>query len=279
MPMHKHVAGSLEYYSFANLDAHGRVTCGVTSRAGGLSNGAFESLNLGMRTGDDYDAVVDNRAQLSLITSAFPDLLTFGQQVHGASVAVVTGDLIGSGAGDADAAIPDTDAMVTNIPDAPLVVLVADCCPVAFFDPVARAVGIAHAGWRGTAAGIVAETINNMTAEFGSDPADIIAGIGPSIGPCCYQVGEEVVDQLEAVYPHLVDRVFDRTRGEKPYFDLWQANRLIMNGAGLPDSNIETAGLCTVCHKDTFFSHRADGGNTGRFGALIMLHDRTRRVY
>ncbi len=277
--MIKHVAGSLEYYSFANLDAHGRVTCCVMSRAGGLSRGAFESLNLGMRTDDDYDAVVDNRAQLSLITSAFPDLLTFAQQVHGASVAVVTGDLIGSGAGDADTAIPDTDAMVTNIPDVPLVVLVADCCPVAFFDPVAGAVGIAHAGWRGTAAGIAAETINKMTAEFGSDPADIIVGIGPSIGPCCYQVGEEVVDQLEVAYPDLADRVFDRTRGAKPYFDLWQANRMIIGGAGLQDSNIETAGLCTVCHQDTFFSHRADGGNTGRFGALIMLHDRTRRKY
>jgi YfiH family protein len=277
--MNKHTIESLEYYSFANLDAHGRVSCCVTSRAGGLSAGVFESLNLGMRTDDDYDAVVDNRAQLSLITNAFPDLLTFGSQVHGSNVAVVTGDLIGCGAGDADGAIPDTDALVTNIPDVPLVVLVADCCPVAFLDPVAGAVGIAHAGWRGTAAGIAAATIDTMTREFGSRPADIIAGVGPSIGPCCYEVGEEVVDQMAAAYPDLVGRVFDRTRGAKPYFNLWQANRSIVIGAGVPDSNIETAGICTVCHKDTFFSHRADGGTTGRFGALIMLHERTRRQF
>jgi YfiH family protein len=277
--MNKHAAGNLEYYSFANLDAHQQVTCCVTSRAGGLSAGAFASLNLGLRTDDEYDAVVDNRAQLSLITNAFPDLLTFGCQVHGSNVSVVTGDLIGSGAGDHDSAIADTDAMVTNIPDVPLVVLVADCCPVAFFDPVGGAIGIAHAGWRGTVAGIAAAAINTMTAEFGTNPADIIAGIGPSIGPCCYQVGEEVVGRFRAEYADLNDLVFDRTRGKKPYFDLWHANRLILNGAGVQDSNIETAGLCTVCHKETFFSHRADSGNTGRFGALIMLHDRTGRQF
>jgi YfiH family protein len=278
--MQQNNAGPLEFFTYDVFSRFEDVSCVVTTRAGGLSEGCYESLNLGLRCGDDPPVVIDNRAQLSLLTGAFPDLPTFGKQVHGNRVAVVTGDLIGSGASDADTAIPDTDAMITDIPDVPLVVLVADCCSVSLYDPVHRAIGTAHAGWRGTVAGIAAATVDKMRGEFGSDPADLLAGIGPSIGVCCYEVGDEVVDRLRDSYPDLVEQLLTTPAGAtRPHFDLWNANRLMLSRAGVPDPKIETAGVCTSCRTDLFYSHRAEHGRTGRFGCLIMLHDRTRRVY
>ena len=276
--MNSHTVGPLQYFTFNILDKFKDVTCCTTTRVGGVSTGPFASLNLGMRSGDDAAAVRDNRAQLSLMTNAFPDLLTLGRQVHSNNVAVVTGSTIGSGAIDPDTAFPDTDAMVTNIPDVPLVVLVADCCSISLYDPVNNAIALAHAGWRGTGAGIAAAAVSKMTGEFGSSPADLVAGIGPSIGPCCYEVGKEVLERFKKTYPDLVDEVFDLS-DDKYKFDLQKSNRLILTTAGVPDDRIETAGLCTSCRTDLFYSHRAENGNTGRFGALIMLHDRTHRIY
>jgi len=276
--MNSHTIGQLQYFTFDIFENYKNVSCCTTTRLGGVSTGPFESLNLGMRSGDDTRAVRDNRAQLSLMTNAFPDLLTFGRQVHGDNVAVVTGATIGSGATETETSITDTDAMVTNIPDVPLVVLVADCCSVSLYDPVNNAIALAHAGWRGTAAGIAAATVAKMTAEYGSKPADVVAGIGPSIGKCCYEVGKEVYDQFGKTFPNLVDEVFVAD-GDKYKLDLQKSNRLILETAGVSDHNIENAGLCTSCNTDLFYSHRAESGNTGRFGALLMLHDRTHRIY
>lgn len=275
--MQVHNTGSIQFLTFDALSRFQGVTCAVTTRTGGVSEGIFESLNLGMRCGDDPGAVVENRAQLSLVTGAFPDLLTFGRQVHGSGVAVVDGDAIGSGAADADGAIPDTDAMVTDIPDVPLVVLVADCCAVSLYDPVRNAIGLAHAGWRGTVEGIAAATVDKLHTAFGCNPADLVAGIGPAIGPCCYEVGDEVVDRLRELYPAFADRVVSAPAGR--HFDLWETNRLMLIAAGVRADRIEKAGMCTSCRTDLFYSHRAERGRTGRFGCLIMLHDRTRRSY
>jgi YfiH family protein len=269
---------ALRYQTFGNLDDHRDITCCTTTRLGGVSSGVFASLNLGLRSGDDPAAVRDNRAQLSLITNAFPDLLTFAKQVHGNNVAVVTGSEIGSGATETDTAIPATDALVTNIPDVPLVVLVADCCPIGLYDPVRRVVAMVHAGWRGTAAGIAAAAVVKMTEEFGSDPADLCAGIGPCIGVCCYEVGKEVYERFQQAFPEIVDEVFIAHDG-RFRLDLALSNQSILETAGVAKNNIETAALCTSCNTELFFSHRAEKGKTGRFGALIMLHDRTKRVY
>jgi len=240
--------------------------------------GPFATLNLGMRCGDDPEAVRDNRAQLSLLTNAFPDLLTFGQQVHGNNVSVVAGAEIGSGADATDTAIPATDAMVTNIPDVPLVVLVADCCSVSLYDPVNDIIALVHAGWRGTAAGVAGAAVSKMIGEFGSNPADLAAGIGPSIGSCCYEVGKDVFESFAKNYPDTAGEVFV-AYGDGYKLDLQESNRRILAMAGVPEERIETAGLCTSCNTDLFYSHRAEQGNTGRFGAVMILHDRTHRIY
>jgi YfiH family protein len=285
--MNKHRFGPLEFYSYDAFADHDAVSCVVTTRVGGLSTGEFAMFNLGLSCGDDPGAVIDNRAQLGSLTGAFPDLLTFGRQVHGTRIAVVTGDLIGSGAFDREASIPDTDAMITDIPDVPLVVLVADCASVSLYDPVRGAIGLAHAGWRGTAAGIAGATVAKMTEAFGSDPADMIAGIGPSIGPCCYEVGRDVIDRfsddLADIAPIVLGGTAVGAAGhsdvDKAQLDLWQANQLQLVATGIPEGRVEVAGLCTSCHTEMFYSHRAENGRTGRFAALVMLHNRSRRAY
>jgi YfiH family protein len=273
--MKKHIVGPIEFFTYDSFSQQGGVSCVTTTRAGGLSTAPFESFNLGLRCEDDEDAVIDNRAQLSLVTRAFPDLLTFGRQVHGAGVTVVTGELIGSGALDADSAIADTDGMVTDIPDVPLVVLVADCTALSLYDPIKEVIGVAHAGWRGTVAGIAAVTVKTMDEAFGTRPSDLIAGIGPSIGPCCYEVGGEVADRFRDDCP---GTVIEQGSGAA-HVDLWKANALQLSIAGVRQDRIEVAGLCTSCHRDEFYSHRAENGRTGRFASLIMLHDKTHRSY
>jgi YfiH family protein len=280
--MKKHVIGPIEFFTYDRFSRRDGVSCVTTTRAGGLSTGPFESFNLGLRCKDDEDTVIDNRAQLSLVTGAFPDLLTFGRQVHGSGVTVVTGELLGSGALDAESAIADTDGMVTDIPDIPLVVLVADCAALSLYDPVKGVIGVAHAGWRGTVAGIAVVMVETMKEAFGTRPSDLIAGIGPSIGPCCYEVGGDVVDGVHDRHPDIAGRVIiadERTAAPSARLDLWTANFLQLTAAGVREDRIEVAGLCTSCHRDVFYSHRAEDGRTGRFASLIMLHAKTHRSY
>lgn len=268
--MNKQSCNSLEFYSFANSREYPELTNISTTRIGGSSGGCFATLNLGLSTGDDPGTVGDNRGRLSLITGAPPEALTLAGQIHGTNIAVVT----------AAGVFSETDAMITNVPDVPLAILVADCTAVSLYDPLNRAVGIAHAGWRGTVAGIAAKTVVKMTEAFGSTPAELIAGIGPSIGPCCYEVGKEVIDRFTTVDPALADRVLiDHKAPDKKHLDLWLANSLGLQAAGLKKDNIEIANTCTACNTERFYSHRAEAGRTGRFAGLIMIHGETKRVY
>ena len=276
--MIKHVLNDLEFFSFESFGRFPEVTNVAVSRKGGSSGGEFAELNLSLNAGDDPDVVLDNRARLSFVTGASPDLLTLGGQVHGVNVAVVPDD--GIGGGGSGRFIPETDAMVTRAPDVPLVILAADCVAVSLYDPENGAAGIAHAGWKGTLGSIAARTVDKMKSEFGSDPASLHAGIGPSIGPCCYEVGEDVIGRFYAADRVTADEVLraGKQRGTAS-LDLWKANKLVLESAGVPPENIEVAGLCTACNPEDFYSHRAEGGNTGRFAGLLMIHGKTERVY
>jgi YfiH family protein len=271
-------------FMFDAFARHVEVTNVVTSRHRGVSPPPYHSLNLGVSTGDDRLNVDANRARLAPLTSSEPDALVLCGQVHSNHVAVV-------GFGDAGRRFDATDAVVTNVPDLPLVILVADCVPVSLYDPIKRVIGLAHAGWRGTVAGVAARTVERMMNEFDTDPTDLVAGIGPSIGPCCYEVGPEVADEFHARQPLVANHVllagevasageFDASVNEDRYrLDLWRANTLQLVTAGVFEANIGVAGICTACNTADFFSHRAEGGCTGRGGALMMLHERTKRSY
>ena len=186
------------------------------------------------------------------------------QQVHSTHVAVVTERDAGKGTLTLADAIPETDGMVTDCHRLPLLISYADCVPILLADTRTGAVGAVHGGWRGSVGKIVPHALNVMKEAFGTEPGDVVAGIGPSIGPCCYEVGQEVADRA-AEYPSCLT-----PHGPGHYMlDLWQLNTLELLEAGVPREQIYRADSCTSCHKDRFFSYRAEKGKTGRLYAVI----------
>jgi len=249
----------LVYYRFANLASYDEVFHGVFTRLGGVSNPPYHSLNAGHLVGDDHQAVEANH---DLICQALGiprrDIAT-AHQVHGSRVALVGPEARGR-------VIPATDALVTDVPGVALMLRFADCLPVLLYDPVRRAIGLAHAGWKGTIEGIAAKTALAMMEAYGSHPSDIIAGLGPCIGPCCYQVGSEVIELVKAKFNPWQGLL--RLQGDNSvHFDLWEANRRQLAELGVEE--IEMIELCTACRTDEFFSHRAEGGRTGRFAVVL----------
>jgi YfiH family protein len=242
----------------ADLDAY------VTTRDGGVSTGPYATLNLGLHVGDRAEHVLANRTRVAEALGASPADLVFGEQVHRRAVAVVTGADRGRDA------IPETDALVTAVPGIVLVVLVADCVPLVLFDPVARVVACVHAGWRGTVQNVTGAALTTM-ASLGSDPADVIAGIGPAVHPDRYQVGADVAEAAEAAFG---DRVAEVVRPDGPgrwTFDLWRANAIQLASAGVPDAQIHLTALGTG-PGTPFFSHRFEGP-CGRFAAVARMRD------
>jgi len=193
----------------------------------------------------------------------------FAVQVHGNSVAVVKQEDRGKGAFDRSSYLGDIDAMVTNLPGICLVTQAADCVPILFFDPINKVIGAAHAGWKGTISKIPSEVVKTMQSEYGSNPSDLIAGIGPSIGPCCYEVGGEVEYLVMSTFGTTDGLIVTNDEKENAIFDLWETNRRVLVEAGVKPENIELSGLCTRCQNNFFFSARA--GDKGRFGAGILL--------
>lgn len=251
-------AGLLLLLRSAALDAAG-VTHAFTTRIGGISAPPFDTLNLGRASGDAAGAVRENRRRaLGALGRDLSDHVE-ASQVHGAGAAVAA-------SGDRGRKIPGVDILLTRDPAVVLAMHYADCVPVLLADPGCRAVAVVHTGWRGTAAGAAAEAVRAMGRAFGSRPGDLVAAIGPAIGPCCYEVDAPVVEALGpwswrgAV---LAPAGRDRWR-----LDLWEANRRQLADAGVPGRAVTVAGLCTACHPSLFFSHRRDR-RTGRMAALI----------
>ena len=259
--------GAVKLLRFSNLSACESCVHLVTTRFGGVSASPYNALNLGFHVDDDPEHVKENRMRVLAAAGVPSASLTTAKQVHGARVAVVTADTVGSGAVDYASALEATDALVTDVPGACLMVFVADCVPILLFDPARKVAAAVHAGWKGTELSIAERAVETMRREFGSDPGGILAGIGPSIGPCCYQVGPEAAARFEAV-GGLLSRIMPDGRA---HLDLWEANRLQLVKAGLREEVIECSRMCTRCRSDLFFSARAAVGPTGRFGAGVMV--------
>jgi len=262
---------SLPLWFFKNLGKYNEVCHFVSTRTGGFSNPPFKALNLGFHVGDNPEMVFKNRMLLSRALEITLGSFTTVQQVHACNVKVITEELRGAGAVNCDSAVSRADAMVTNVPDICLMVLQADCVPVLLFDPQERVIGTAHAGWKGTVQLVVQKVVIEMQEKFGCLPRNITAGIGPSIGPCCYEVGPEVIAQAKGIFQENRSYISKETPEGKGYFNLWEANKAQLIQMGLPEKNIEVAGICTYCNHHLFFSARRQEGKTGRFGAGIML--------
>lgn len=266
----------LKCFVFDSFARHVSVTNVSTTRHTGASSAPYASFNLGLSTGDDPDNVRENREKLSVLTSHGRQALVTGGQVHGDNIATVT-------AVDAGRRFDGTDALITGEAEVALLILTADCAAVSLYDPIKRVIGLAHAGWRGTAAGVAAKTVEQMMRVFGTDPTDIIAGVSPSIGPCCYEVGSDVIDRFYAEQPLFADHVLTKPSADSGdghrMLNLWRANTLQLVTAGVFEANIEAASVCTACNTGDYYSHRAEGARTGRNGALLMLHEKTKRSY
>ena len=253
--------GALRFFQFDGFDPAG-VAHAIFTREGGVSPGPYASLNMSVSTGDAPDNVRQNAARAFGALEREPASCADLWQVH--SDRVIVADQPNGPHGH----LGQADALITNRPEVSLFLRFADCLPVLIYDPKRRAVGVAHAGWRGSLKKIAKATVEAMVARYGSRPEDLVAGVGPGIGPCHYAVGPEVVAQTQAAFGDHADRLLQARYGGY-HLDLWEANRVAMQEAGV--EQIEVAGICTQCQSELFFSHRATGGLTGRFGGLIGL--------
>ena len=248
----------LKYFQFEKLEMPG-LTQAIFSRRGGFSQPPFSSLNLGGTVGDDPANVEENLNKLLEAFEYRSDQLVQVKQIHSANVILANKPMDG---------LRDGDAMITDTPGLLLLMRFADCVPILFVDPVRKAIGIAHAGWQGTVKEVSYHTVMAMEKKFGSNPSDLCAGIGPSIGPDHYVVGDDVIDRVKNIFPDFVDEILINDN-DSVKFDLWAANRISLQRAGV--KNIEISDICTGCNNVDWFSHRGEKGKTGRFGAIIGL--------
>jgi len=241
------------------------IAAHVSTRHGGVSPAPWTSLNFSVARGDEPTRVTANFARFCEAAGVEPGQPVRAAQVHGTAVAKVDWD-------DAGSRQTATDALITDAVGLPLFLVFADCTPILLYDRRQHALGVCHAGWRGTVNGAAAATLWAMQAAYGTDPVDVLAGIGPSIGPASYEVGDEVYQMVQAKLPG-PDRFFTFPNGPdaNPYFDLWQANAAQLMEAGVPQTQIEIAGIDTAQNTGDFFSHRAERGACGLFGMLACL--------
>ena len=252
--------GEISYYQFGIF---GPSVCqAFFTRKGGVSPEPWAALNMGSTVGDDLEHVRENRQRGLIALGRDPASVYDVWQVHGIEVAF------------ADAPhMPETphlqaDVILTNKPGITLMMRYADCVPVMIHDPFRKVIGIAHAGWMGTVLGTVRHAVAAMQTHYGSNPADLLSAIGPSIGPDHYEIGPNVVSQVQKTFGSASSDLIS-WRDNHTFFDLWAANRLLLEESGV--RYIEMAGLCTACHVCDWYSHREEKGRTGRFGAVIAL--------
>lgn len=262
--------GDLSFYVFPHLEASNLVVHGFTTRVGGVSTGFYDSLNTSFHVGDSDCNVLLNRKLACRALGIDPRHLVAGRQVHGDGIRVVEEGDKGRGAQAEEDSLPETDALVSGLQGVPLSSYYADCVPIFLLDPVRRVAALAHAGWKGTVLKIGQKVVERMTGVFGTDPADCLAGVGPSIGPCCYEVDEPVISRFREACPGC-QKLAEAVSQGKWKLNLWEANRFNLLEAGLKTANILTANICTSCSKDLFFSYRAQKGMAGRMVSLIML--------
>jgi polyphenol oxidase len=260
---------NVNLFRFRNLSAMPLLVHAVSGRWGGISEGHFHTLNVSTAVGDNEESVWENRRRLAAALGIPAERLLKPGQVHGVDCLVVGRAELEAGlTGRRDTALV-ADGLVTAEPGLYLFMTFADCVPVLFYDPVRQVAGLVHAGWKGTVSGAAREALRTAMANFGSRPEDVLVGIGPSIGPCCYEVGSEVADAASAAFPGC-DGLLAEADGSRR-LDLWRANAHQLVEMGVPEEQIEVAGLCTSCRTDLFFSHRREKGKTGRIGAVIGL--------
>lgn len=264
-----HEKEGVVYLTFPKLDAAG-LTHGFSTRIGGVSKGYFSSMNLSFKRGDDEACVRENFRRIGRAIGFDPEDLVMSSQVHDTRIRVA--GIKDKGDGFLRPTEENIDALITDEPGVPLLTGYADCVPLIFYDPIKGVTGMAHSGWRGTAARIGAKFVTFMEDRYGSNPEDVIAVIGPSICADCYEVGRDVAEVFEETFtPEEAAQILRPGAPEKYQLDLWKANEIILLGSGIRRENLDITDLCTSCNKDLLFSHRASHGKRGNAGCFVML--------
>lgn len=260
--------GSIRFDIFENFSDE--VLAAFSTKKGGVSSGVYEAMNLSFTLGDEKANVMENYKLFSTAVGINYQDIVFADQCHHSNIRLVNGNDRGKGI-IRDKDYSDIDGLITNIRGLPLVTLHADCTPIYFYDSRNKAIGLAHAGWRGTSMEIAAKMVERMNNEFDTRPEDIIAVIGPSICGSCYEVGDDVINELKKMR---IDTAGYIRRGEQPgkfFPDIAGINRELLLFMGVRPENIGMGNICTNENKDMFFSHRGHHGKRGSLAAVMQL--------
>lgn len=267
-----HQREGVVYAAFPALETLPFVRHGFSTRLGGVSRGIYAAMNLSFTRGDDPAAVRENFRRFCTAAGLDDRQVVVSAQEHHVNLYNATAADRGRGV-DRERGYTDIDGLLTDEPGVVLCTQYADCVPLLFVDPVRRVVGTSHAGWKGTAAGIGAVTVERMAADYGCRREDILAAVAPSIGPCCFEVDEPVYAAFAQAFSgrSWFNSCYEQKAGGKYHLNLWEINRRTLLDAGVSAEHIAVTDLCTRCHPELFWSHRAAGPQRGSLAAFISL--------
>ena len=267
-----HGEKEVPYFTFPSFEKLPEIVHGFSSRLGGVSEGCRSSMNLSFSRGDEPERVRENFRRMAESIGFSEENLVFSMQTHTTNVCRVGKEDCGRGL-LRPVGYRDVDGLVTNEPEVVLATFYADCVPLYFVDPVHRAIGMSHSGWKGTVGKMGAATITAMKREFGTEAKDLVCAIGPSICQDCYEVSEDVADAFKEAFPGHADEILLDKKNGKYQLDLWRANEIVLTEAGVLKEKIAVTNICTCCNPDLLFSHRASHGKRGNLGAFIYLRN------
>lgn len=269
--------GKVPYLTFPLLEKTGLVRHLFSTREGGVSTGIYASMNVSYSRGDNKEAVDENFRRIAEIFGSTSDKMVCSRQTHTTNIRRVTKADCGKGV-VRETDYEDVDGLITDEPGIILCTFYADCVPLYFVDTKHRAIGLSHSGWRGTVGRMGELTIKAMREAFNTRAEDVTAAIGPSICQDCYEVGEEVADVFRVSFPDDWKGILkDGVKEGKYQLDLQEANRIVLEDAGVPSGQIAVTDLCTCCNSRVLFSHRGSGGKRGNLGAFLELKDELRK--
>jgi YfiH family protein len=262
-------SNELVYLTIPSFEHTKLVKHCFTTRVGGVSKGIYSSLNTSPLKEDPVENVLKNLDAVCSAVDIDYRKLVLPEQTHEDNIRIVTEKDIGKGL-TKTSDIKNTDGLMTNIPGIPLITFYADCVPLFFLDTKKKVIALVHSGWKGTVQKIGAKAINMMKEVYGTCPCDCLAGIGPSIGMDCFEIGMDAAQHFMDSFENWTE--FMAPFGDIKYkVDLWKANKLILQEQGIPEENITISGYCTKCNEDLFFSYRRDKGRTGSLSAIMEL--------
>jgi YfiH family protein len=278
IPMDYRTVEKVPYLSFSVLEKTGLVKQGFSTRQGGVSQGKFAAMNFAFTKGDDPQHVLENYRRMGKALGVDVNRMVLSYQTHTTNVRLVTEEDAGKGI-IKERDYKDVDGLITNVPGITLVTFYADCVPLYFLDPVRRAVGLSHSGWRGTVKRMGEATVKKMEEAFGTRAEDVIACIGPSICRECYEVGNEVAQEFRNSFDkqHWGEILSEKEDG-KYLLNLWRANEIVLLEAGVKQENIQVTDICTHCNSELLFSHRTAGDERGNLAAFLGIREKAKGV-